>query len=749
AKDLETLAHDQRNPDHAERAAFYYQRAENELAARKMLAYAKRYRGELAAAAEEMESIEPHTAASWRWEACQWSALAAMATIEPWRRELARLMADVERLQRPDAPPAEKVGLEDVICNIASAFVRLWRDGRTDVTRGGGTPWLRIMQVLLDHYEAVLEKSDSLAPNDLGAIEAAAEEFAPYVRDRRQWSRWWDTLARIAFRQQQFEKSVHRWENGGLTNIEGYYIAKARTTNYPERLRWLESAGRFEELWEESARHADVPVSTADQRRIARAATECGKWREALMQWALLDARGFEQCFIRSLKGGAGTPGIRLSEVPRLMRQIYGKLRSALPLDKVGRRWSDLVFGAVVALCVDAEQSEAEAIATQLVKEFGRGVHGNAIAEQFGSAWANRDKAVEPWRKLKAVLPLLCRATAEHARAASKNRQWRDAANFASLAFDLIWQRTTSRPVSLAGEGSRRFFIRPYILSFAEEPGCEQEDAVSSGQYGQRPDSPEHAPTLSGIGPQSWDLVESGMRAITDGPDGWVRDHAARAGKSGSRLARDLEQLSKQLIDDFAQLPRGNTSEALAVTPVMWAWVGRLAEQSVPSDQAIDFYTSLRDYGETQGWPEEVLRTIRQHLERYGRRHDQWKSDSLRSNSGRRRTEPRRMIVVGQNEERDNGVIRVRHFGPLRTARVEVLADGLGVRFEAGSDGKACVLRAEEGLNVEGPQSQEGRQVWQVTGQGVRMEFEFDPSLGELRVRSGSDQFVVPFRPTV
>ncbi|NER35126.1 MAG: hypothetical protein F6J93_14105 [Oscillatoria sp. SIO1A7] len=111
------------------------------------------------------------------------------------------------------------------------------------------------------------------------------------------------------YQARNYQTALKCWEEGGNTQQYEYYIAKAETTNWPERLEWLSRAGETERIIEEWRKAGGTTTSLDPQalKYVASALEKQKNYTEAVRAYIKLDElERVQQCFEEIKKQAEG-----------------------------------------------------------------------------------------------------------------------------------------------------------------------------------------------------------------------------------------------------------------------------------------------------------------------------------------------------------------------------------------------------------------------------------------------------------
>lgn len=313
-------AEDQRDPDRARDAEYYFRKAGQVQAAERQEAMALYYEGRGLEAAQCLlryhHSLD--LAFGWLWEFCGWRDLAASGLPvlrgPKWSRRI-----DIAALM-------ERLGGEEGSASDVKRLLTLLEEEESGSGLGQGLgPDRRAWQDALSQLlEASLRLATDLRDEDLERLHS----FLFHLQGIFNLSLL--RLGEMAYLLRRHEQARHLWEQGGHTSHPRYHEVVARLSPYPLAMRHWEAAVRPEEalrLFKENGENL-WSLESDDRRRVARLFRDCGRTDEALRYgFALVpDEAARMWCDLYPADGDEARASIDslLSEAGRLMRTEPG-----------------------------------------------------------------------------------------------------------------------------------------------------------------------------------------------------------------------------------------------------------------------------------------------------------------------------------------------------------------------------------------------------------------------------------------
>jgi len=126
-----------------------------------------------------------------------------------------------------------------------AGIVRESRDQLDESLSNKRRSWYTWGHVLTELLEAACD-----LPLSEDSVRRAAKEVAEPYKDApyKDGSRFHRAFAKLSYHLGDNDSAVRHWERVGDTKHQDYYLAKAQTVEYPESLKWLESAGDWDKI---------------------------------------------------------------------------------------------------------------------------------------------------------------------------------------------------------------------------------------------------------------------------------------------------------------------------------------------------------------------------------------------------------------------------------------------------------------------------------------------------------------------
>ena len=703
AKESAKLAQEQESAKHAERAAFYYQLVGDTFHAREMEAYHLRYQGKLVEGAEVLQELgNQEKAARWFWEARAWDKLADCAVPPQWRTDLAGLLSRSLKTR-------DESWVHDVDQHLHHPQVAEQME-----SRGDARIWASI---LLEYARTIAQLAERL-PEDL--VLRAYNLLQRYswlqtsLPDDPRGRHWAAVSAVLAHRLQKWPEAVQFWEQAGQTQHLNYFQAKARSTAYPESLRWWESAKDWDRIVELYETHRDsTPLNREDRLRVARAYESRQQWEQALFILCNTSPRRTVLLWRQMLEHPE-----RISSEPwklvQQMHRAYGRLDS---IDAI-RNWSDLLFDLMRETQRWAEDRQPWFEA--LVMGMGKGCAPDALAHRFE---VNKRDAEEyqsnDWLD---SAHLLCRIAACVKGLVPKlvhEGKWEEAYRLAWLVMRLLWRFERRSPNELEQRRSAARVV-PHWRSYVE---LKDDLGVVF--------------PLAQVDPLVRPAVQDVLACIANGPEDWLR----KADFDMLQFVRDVADMADGVAENFYEnlelCIRTVVRKEDAGPSTWWLLVARFAEQVPLRIRAVQIYESLRKLAELLAWDERDLQEIKSRLESYQRKYASWK--------GGGREERPVIVQPGRDGRSDHLLVSCI---AEKSAVIEFLADRAQVRFLVPAE-KAAEPRLrfhDDEVSVVGPEWIEPEFRWMIQHPQQVVRLFWHPDKRRLSVVADR-RFVVDFPP--
>ena len=462
-------AKDTRNAEDAERAAFYFGRADNALKQREAQAWQWYLSGDEKKAAEFIAEVDPQQAADWLWEARVWSEFLRRADKADKRKQIAKAM---------ETPPSSRGSrwVREMAENIKACKAQV-QQCLSQYRRS----WSTWGQILTELVEAACE-----LPSEEEAAKRRAREVielykdAPYEEARR----FHRAFAKLSYQLKEFDSAVKHWEKAGDTQHRDYFAAKAQTVAYPEKLRWLESAGDWDQIVRLYESHRGIPLSREDRQRVLRACGQMNRPKQAVILAATADGQEFRELWMSLV----GNPTISDEELISLTRQAYDALSQAIDYDygqsplgenqgereqiieeEVHRRWTELLLDVALDLLVrppDRSESKRNRIWQPILRGLSYGNRPYGFIRRLEEASKKREEEESrPWELYRQLLDNLFQHGLNQLNDLWEVRDYEAAANLSYFLMALVWDKDKPHEDELLGGKFCRVKVRDYLRS--------------------------------------------------------------------------------------------------------------------------------------------------------------------------------------------------------------------------------------------------------------------------------------------
>lgn len=683
ASEFEKLALEQMNPQHAERAAFYYRLVGNTVAERRMLAHKAYFEDRVVEAADTLWELgEYERASDWYWEAAAWDRLDQEGIMPSYRRELARRMLE-PRERRQQTWVGEIYGfLREQTSLIKIAFLERPREWPT---------WTSVVVELLE---------GSLADTIPGERKREVLDLlSGYEVTERNWNRH---LGRLAFQLGDYEDAAKYWEKVGETQTADYFRAKARTTEYPECLRWWESAMEPGEVVYQYETHPTVRLPDEERRRVARAASGLGRFELALRLLAGLDARQAAETWKKLVTSSALDRTTWESFVRIMVNTVQQEADVISPLEKSDlegldtleapawvRRWTVFLFDMIVSLAEDPQMSENEELFWEpMVFGLRLGVLPGLLRNRFRRVWEGREAPHTRWPIYLNLLRRLLKQVAKECQLCYKGGHHEGAVNLGLLALDLLFRWQHNRDRREDNQGQPRLQAIPVFV-----------DPSATGGAG-----------FFLLEPEFRSMLRDALRCIADAPPQWGPSLTEVLDVTLARAWQDrIQAVSYALSQEVFRMLTTSADSAPPASFEELLLAGKFIEQSPFFRAAVDYYRQLIDLFEQRGAPQEAVRLAKERLWNAEQRHQQF-------------VETRHIQIVRPGDERETQLVRVRSLEDRPEVIIEILPDLYRLRFRYLLDESRGTLTWDPELRVRGPLIRDGARVWEVTWRGDKFE---------------------------
>jgi hypothetical protein len=460
-------AKDTRNPEDAKSAAFYFGRTDNSLKQREAQAWQWYLSGDEKKAAEFIAEVDPQQATDWLWEARVWSQFLRRADKADQRKHIAKAM---------ETPPSSRGPrwVRDMAENVKACNAQV-QQCLSQYRRSWST-WGQILTELLE-AASELPLEEAVAKRRAREVIEPYKD-APYEEPRRfHWA-----FAKLSYQLGEFDSAVKHWEKAGETQHRDYFAAKAQTVEYPEKLRWLESAGDWDQIVRLFESRRGIPLSREDRQRVLRACTQMNRLRQAVILAATADGHEFRKLWMSLV----GNQTISDEELISLTRQAYDALSQAIdydygqsPLaenqrereqnirDELHRRWSELLLDVALDLLVrssDHRESKRNRIWQPILRGLSHGNWPVVFIRRLEEASKKRDEEESrTWELYRELLDNLFQHGLNQLNDLWEIRDYEAAANLSYFLMALVWDKDTPHKDAFLGATFWRVKVRDYL----------------------------------------------------------------------------------------------------------------------------------------------------------------------------------------------------------------------------------------------------------------------------------------------
>jgi hypothetical protein len=613
-----------------------------------------------------------------------------------------------------------------------------------DAPLTGGPTWSTWQKVLLDLLSETVRLPQTEKSLKIRA-ELCLSPYAPRFYASQHFRDWQQQWAKLAFDLEKWEQAAAGWEAINDTKKKEYYLAKARSTKYPESLQWWESANEWMEilkLWNADA-HKER-LDRKDFQRVVRAYRETGQWKAALNIAVVMDKDVDDKEIAVEIWKAICTHGQCSEEaIIHIIDSAFDALSQRLDKNDLSRCWTITLY-ALLRATVESDpdsqnnQKSAETWARTLVYGFRHQVDHRGITSRLENAW-NKGPKERAWTlgsKLLKQIVQHCRSLVE--------REWQqgrleEAARLACLVLHLFWnfpQRMQDNSQSDDVPRDQPEW-RPYL---------QRQEKVASVNY------------LAQIETEFHEQVYQALECVGAGPPDWIRqadprgdpisrrDYSTR-GESEENRERDIDRLPK-IVDSLSydllknlQDTRKTAQRRDDIAPVRW-WltVGRFIEQAPFRRRALDFYRELRDLAQEYHWNPKVQREIAERLQDYERRYEAWR---------RQRNEPSsRPTVVELDQHKESDILIVYYQADHYEVVIQLKPPALDrIRFSPpNTEDQEPAIHFPDGLrDIRRSSNSKEEIIWRFTWQGRTVALQWNSQSRELLILADRN-FVVSFR---
>jgi superfamily I DNA/RNA helicase len=710
AKQLEQAAHDQRDPEQCERAAFYYDRAEKTADCDRMKAWEQYYRGRVIEAARMIERIAPEQAVKWLWEALAWQALADLYFCPPWQRQLANIALKLQPLSDPfDSPPAtpaEEAGVATYVQELLDALGEHRQRMPSSANEQSWAPWSALHSLLT---KGASRLSATHAPLRRKVFEYIRQ--FPSLVTAGSSHVLLEPLANLAYELEEWGTAIDCWTRLQQTAHHRYYNARAAIEPYPQCLQWLESAGRERapRIVELYRAHPHVKLDVEARRRVARAASHLKDWTLALRLAAEIQDAELASSFWAACSMGGGQNALitlveEMYDAVRAASHAYESARGQAERERDGLRlrWTGFLYDMWRALTSRAgvpSRLDAEAA---LVYGFSLAPEPGLLIRRVGASGEGRhpDDLAAASRLLGQLIQNMSRWIRQHA-----SREKLDAcAKLAHFALNLLWE---FRERSAWGRESGSVSLPRY------------QSALRSYLLDATPQRPS-LDYLNQISKEYQRAVCRVLRRIASVPNDFWRDATPTA--AVRELHAALDALAYDLYEHLRRTLRAAQTRQDYGDAGWWLLVGRFVEHAPFRRRGRSFYRELEELALRAGWPSHDKERLARQRQAYKRRYEQWRqSPSVRSLSFGTEESSELLRIVARAD---------------RTAVLVMLRtkEETRIRISAPRGQHAPRVTADPGVIIRGPRVVRNEWTWKAQCEEVQVSMVWDTRARTLRL---------------
>lgn len=709
AKQLEEAAHDQKSPEHCERAAFYYKLAEKNTDGERMLAYQQYYRGDPVDAARRLWRIDPDTATDWFWQAEAWEELAQRLVRPPWKQHLAAIAARLLGKgslphSTPPAAVADKSATQMLLDTLQA--VRQYMPSPADLLLW--KPWNALHLLLLQSANNLPHTKVELRERVFDYTSSLVASTASHAL----FQEWYDPLAVLAYDLSKWHAAIDFWNRLKKTQHQRYFLAQAEISPYPQCLEWLESAGKDYAQPTVDAYHAHpgVQLDLDNRRRVARAASHIKDWKLALALIAGLDVKLAADVWAECASK------LPLHDLQQLVDTMHEACSRIWDASELPRRWTQFLFDMLLESAANYRLQGIPKAHQALVYGFSRSVQPDSLTRRVQGSWELRRPGTE-LTHLK-VLETIAEDAREWIKLLCSQGKTPAAANLAYLALNVVWRfearRDRERHIS---QPSQQSSLRQYLQA---------ETLSRSMNY------------LHQIAPHAHHLVTIALECVAAAPaDFW---NEAPKAEAIDLLNGCIDALSEDLRQHLSQTVAAAQTVEDYGHPAWWLLVAQFAERAPFRRRALDLYAELLKAADQAGWDAQVKEQIAARQGEYERLYSDWK----RRRDGSR--QPDHVLLAGKHalsailqvaRSADGSIVNIM-VHPKQCAR-------LRLTFAPAEE----LLRSEPDpeLTVELREDSSSRQMWQVSCDNLAFSVVWYPNSRTLHI-DADQRFEVVFART-
>ncbi|GIV64730.1 MAG: hypothetical protein KatS3mg045_2069 [Bellilinea sp.] len=782
ASSLQALAERDRDPDLAERAAFYYRLAGMPFDERRMLAFAVYYRGYPSKAAQQILSDNPQQAVQWWWEARDWRKLAEVRDIPDYRIDIAELMLAIASPEN-----TSQSRQLDLAVTLADFTLRTYKQPPSSTlvfTDPARDTWLDVAETILSVLENATPDPNSAPAN---AFTALAEGMVPLISDSARQQKWHERLATVYYNTGRYHEAIRHWDIVGTNDHERYFLARAWTSQYPECLRWYDSAKKHLTIIELYEQQPNVDLSNDHLRRVGRAYAAERQWEKAFLILAGVDRDIIASLWHLAMNDLRHDPG----RVYHLLERMHDATKRRLAADNEWRKeWSRQLTEIVLRECHRIPQQEGMGssqrtashetnlpeTATRAVAKGATYVRNCLLAAYGFSLECDtrqvpirlrqefrklRSKATPPTDKSDSKLHrtpfgravrMILLAAGHYLRQSIGTREYLTATRYLALVFDTVWtdRRTTQRALLEAPNDSSSALRtshatkkpdHDFVMNILPQEYLYPIDTSTQGSVSAR----NTAYTWQGLDRLGHSAVKYFVAAISAGNSLWTRSHAHVL--HNQVRFENIQKLTKQIIADlnyFKAELETDTKHADAVSKawrdMRWLTLVKLVHGCATETEVLRFCELLKG----------VFSSLNMQTDKIDAARDRILSGTKimhKKSAGptmAERSVSKLHVTVG--EECRSSLLRVKNLSIRQEAVLEFNKEGYRVRFMLPSNETGDpVIYADPEISVVDICDTPDKTSWRVEQGGKNFRIDYRKSERTIEVHADR-LFVVSFR---
>lgn len=736
AEEFSQLAFDQKSPEHAERASFYWERCGNPTEHKRMYAYKTYYEGKVREAAEKIWSIDRAEASRWLWEAAAtddsaWRRIAESEVESSKRRQIAQYVVRIHDRHRISGGDLEKV-------------IRLVMDDfreRIDWTSTGDLPTYQSV------YRMFLAKCREVSENEtndtIRRLYTMLRDCHPSLHNES--SDHYDYLAHIAYRLHDWSEAAKNWEKAHRTNHKDYFVAKAESEDYPSCLRFWESAGQFGQIMLKYDENPEARLSNEDRRRVGRAALDAERWSTALIMFAGLDSLDATNAWEIILKA-IGKDHHIVNQIRDLIREVHRALQTSAD-EKGSTAWTDFIFDLILASIRKENASNAKAedpelnvrqVLQGLIYGFALDVEAGALIARIRGSWANHAEPSSNWPDFRRCLIGILQAIQKEVGDLVEvgKTQHDEIGRLCLLVLDLIWRFERTRRNE---EGVNR----PFFTSRFQEYVAQEDVHYGNNEAGGKATG---IALIDSCYRKMAKAVRLGMQTIAKLPPDFIAQRSESGNQIWSKLDDYVRAIAYECLENLKMVGRVASDVRSAGRWEDWLLIGRFVEQSGYRKTPVEFYQELIRVAEDFGWPKKSIKIISRCLKTQRDWYQRWRDERFREKDARSPGRTPSLVYVNPGDSRKSGVVMISNTpGSKAEAVIEFLPDKYRIRFKPLlSNIDNPEIRHDEEIRIE--EKEHRGDVFSFTAilENRTVKFSWEKSRRTLYVHADS-QFVVPF----